>query len=171
MKSCRWVTLLACMLFAMPSVHAAVVSIRIMQHDKASDSVWDSSLLFEQSVMDSFFESGDIVTNDPVSATKNGETDAEICRKSLGSATDDGIDFFISIAIEYDTADSSNPQGILLSHIQYVTWEGFSVADSRMITEGRLVPETVTTDNDNEDGIKSFAAKVGRLIRSELNRH
>lgn len=172
MKSFCRVFVFALIMFCAYPVHAAVVSIRIMQHDKAADTaVLPESLIVEAAVMDCFFSAGDIVTNDPAFAAADTAGDAGELKKSLAGAKDNGVDYCVFITVEYDTAGSANPEGVLLSHIKSVMWTSWTVTDGKQIASGSQAPEQIAPDKDNEDGIKSFAVKMGRAIKTGLNRH
>ena len=86
------------------------VSIQIIQNNPGQEKVWVTSQLFEQSVINFYFDAGRIVSNSPIYISSN---DSDENRKALRAAlienNDGGMDYLVRIELFYKSSNSSVP--------------------------------------------------------------
>jgi hypothetical protein len=163
--------ILLCIIFfslSAASVFCTSLSIQIVQVQPGQDKICQTSQLFEQSVIDFFFESGHIVSNSPIYISTTGEKDEADLHQAIYDASAGYLSYFVSIAIQYAPAESVNPDMPRLADIKSVSWKTYSVASGQELAEGTMVPGAVTADTDNENGIISFAGLAAAKISAGL---
>ncbi len=153
--------------FAIHGVFAGSIAIQIIQNNPAQpEKVCAASYLFEQSIIDFFFENGHIVTNSPVYISSSDKKDADELHRSLQENSDGGMDILCRVQVDFNEAeDLTNPEALLLSNIKKVSWTNYSVASGKEISSGSGKPPKVDQNNNNESGISEFAS----LVASQLN--
>lgn len=152
------------------SAFCTSLAIEIVQDNPGQEEICQTSMYFEQSVIDFFFESGHIISNSPIYISVDEKKDSAQLAKALSEAADGYLSYFTSINIEYDTEKSSNPEAPLLENIKKVTWKTYSAQTGKQIAGGSAVPEKITTENDNEIGITNFASLVAAKISAGLGK-
>lgn len=154
---------------ALTSVHAKNISIQIVQNNPAAqDAVCASSWLIEQTILDYFFGTGHIVTNSPVHVSASSADDG--LKTALSESAEGGMDYLVRIEVDYKaSAQSSNPDAILLENIDRVTWKNYAVKTGLQLSDGSEVIGRVNRQNNNENGVSSFANLVAVKINASLN--
>ncbi len=151
-------------------VFAKNISIQIVQNNPAAqDSVCASSSLIEQTILDYFFGTGHIVTNSPV-YVKIGAAADDGLKTALSESAEGGMDYLVRIEVDYKPAvRSNNPDAILLENIDRVSWKNYAVKTGLQLSDGTERIGTVNRQNNNENGVSSFANLVALKINASLN--
>lgn len=171
MNKRRIVTVFFFLVITTASVFCTSLAIQVVQVNPGQDKVCQTSMYFEQSIIDFFFEAGHIVSNSPIYISVNEKKDTSEYNKSIGDASAGYMAYFVSIQLEYDTTKSTNPEAPLLENIKKVEWKIYSASSGKQISEGSAVPEKITDDNNNVSGITDFASMVGAKISAGLGKN
>ena len=159
-------------IFVAFSVHAKAkaLSAQIIQNNPGQEKTWATSEFFEQSVINYYFDSGRIVSNSPIYITTN---DSEKNRKALRAAlienNDGGMDYLIRIELFFKMSKTVAPDIPKLGNLDKVEWIVYNVGTGVEISSGSKKPSKVTTSNDNEIGIESFAYEVVEELTSSFD--
>ncbi|MDR2143582.1 MAG: hypothetical protein LBP29_04345 [Treponema sp.] len=100
----RWFLLPAVFFFSLGALSAATVSFLVVETGLAEESARpQSSLLWENGLMDVFFDAGHIVSNAPIMRIpeKTAEKLPDPARIEFDQARNGGADYFIMILLEY----------------------------------------------------------------------
>ena len=84
------------------SVFAENFSFQIFQHSKGISSVFEEVFEFEDELLNCFFSSGNIVSNEPAVISVSEKKDSSVISKSINSAFEGGLDNFCEIHIYFD---------------------------------------------------------------------
>jgi hypothetical protein len=145
--------ILICLLLLIPNcVYAKSINILINQIDGIQDSVRDSVQLFENSVMDFFFDAGFIVSSEKISL----ETDI---KKTVQIALDSSVNGFIDYLIVAKI--NVNPKS---DELISAGWEVINVATGKTIGSGLM--EAPKPYREKEVSIQRFGVDVGSEIYS-----
>jgi hypothetical protein len=141
------------LLFLVPNcVYAKSINILINQLDGLQDSVRDSVQLFENSVMDFFFDAGFIVSSEKICL----ETDI---KKTVQIALDSSVNGFIDYLIVAKI--NVNPKS---DELISAGWEVINVATGKTIGSGLM--EAPKPYREKEVSIQRFGVDVGSEIYS-----
>ena len=142
-----------CFLLLIPNcVYGKSINILINQIDGIQDSVRDSVQLFENSVMDFFFDAGFIVSSEKICL----ETDI---KKTVQIALDSSVNGFIDYLIV--TKINVNPKS---DELISAGWEVINVATGKTIGSGLM--EAPKPYREKEVSIQRFGVDVGSEIYS-----
>ena len=142
-----------CFLLLIPNcVYGKSIDILINQIDGIQDSVRDSVQLFENSVMDFFFDAGFIVSSEKISL----ETDI---KKTVQIALDSSVNGFIDYLIVAKI--NVNPKS---DELISAGWEVINVATGKTIGSGLM--EAPKPYREKEVSIQRFGVDVGSEIYS-----
>lgn len=145
------------------------ISIQIIQNNPGHEKVWATSELFEQSIINYFFDSGKIVSNSPIYIKdKSEDKNKKALRAALIENSDGGMEYLVRVELIYKNSNSAVPDMPKLGNIQKVEWKIYKVSNSSEIASGEKKPIKVTSSNDNELGIDEFAALVAKSLSSSL---
>ena len=145
--------ILICLLLLIPNcVYAKSINILINQIDGIQDSVRDSVQLFENSVMDFFFDAGFIVSSEKICL----ETDI---KKTVQIALDSSVNGFIDYLIVAKI--NVNPKS---DELISAGWEVINVATGKTIGSGLM--EAPKPYREKEVSIQRFGVDVGSEIYS-----
>jgi hypothetical protein len=100
----KWFLLPAVFFFSLGALSAATVSFLVVETGLAEESVRpQSSLLWENGLMDVFFDAGHIVSNAPIMRIPGKTTEKlpDPVRNELDQARNGGADYFIVVLLEY----------------------------------------------------------------------
>ncbi len=167
----RWVKSIFFVAFSMLCISGAFsksLSIQIIQNNPGQDKIWATSYFFEQNITDYFFDTGDIVSSSPIWISDTEEKNDGALKASLRENLDGGMDILVRVELFYDTSDSSNPDGILLSNIKNVAWKAYSVTSGTELFEGNATPEKPNKKTNNEVGLSQFAGFVAYKINTQM---
>ena len=145
--------ILICLLLLIPNcVYAKSINILINQIDGIQDSVRDSVQLFENSVMDFFFDAGFIVSSEKICLEKNIDKTVQI---ALDSSVDGFFEYLVIIKVNV------NPKSDELISAE---WEVINVATSKKIGNGSM--KAPKPYREKEVSIQRFGVDVGSEIYS-----
>lgn len=151
---------------------ARSLSIQVVQNNPAAteDQVFAVSDWVEQNVIDFFFETGNIVTTSPIVLYNADDSEN---KKNLMTALKEtfmgGMDTLIRIKLDYNE-EKDNPNLLLLDYIKNATWIIYDARSGKELASGECKVPKVTVENNNENGIRNFAANMaGDLSRGLLS--
>ena len=148
------------------ALFAKNISIQIIQNNPAAEeNVCESSYLIEQSLIDYFFSSGHIVSSTPIFIGTAG--DASSLKTALKTNAEGGMDYLVRVEVDYK-AGASNPDFVALENIEQVSWKNYSVLTGTEISAGKERIGTVNRQDNNENGVASFANFVAAKINAGL---
>ena len=148
--------------------NAKSLSIQIIQNNPGQEKIWATSYLFEQSITDYFFDTGNIVSSSPVWISDTDEKNRSALTASLKENREGGMDVLVRVELIYNTSDTSNPEAFLLENIKNVQWKAYAVSTGVEIFEGSAHPEKATSKNNNELGLAQFAGLVAYQINTQM---
>lgn len=166
----RWGCSLILLLLLTAICHAKTISVQVVQNNPGQERIWETTTLVEQSIIDYFFDDGNIVSNSPIwisssdDKKNHGALNAALIENSEG-----GMEFLVRVEVFFNTSKSSNPDAPLLENIEKVEWKIYSVDSGKEVSSGNEKPQKITLSNNNELGIKTFAYLVSGKINKALD--
>ena len=104
------------LLLASFAADAKSFSLQVIQRNTGGDSVFDTSYVVEQAIMDYFFEHGMIISSNQVIVSKRDDaSEKKELRRSLIEAKTGCMDLFVKLCLNFALEDSMNPSAVLLS--------------------------------------------------------
>ena len=150
-------------------LNAKSFSLQIVQRNTGGETIFDTSYVVEQAIMDYFFDRGAIVSNNSVIVSNNDDTKEKTqLHRSFVEAQEGCMNLFIKLFLNYALEDSTNPSAVLLSNIRDAEVEIVSVSDSNVLLEEKFIPEKVNSFNDDRGGVESFATDIAVEIQARL---
>lgn len=141
------------------------VSILILQKDGA-EKISESSRVFENHILNTLFDNGHIVSNEPISLYKDYEM---AVYNGFNSAVEGFMDYFVEITLEYDLTKSKNPDGVSLENIKNVQYTIKKVSTgSEIYKSGEILPNRESVSNQYV-GFNKFACEIADKINLNLN--
>jgi len=140
-------------IIAAPALWAANVSVLIMEAGQGETGS-QYPYLWENGLMDAFFDSGHIVSNSPklqITGKPDGDFPPE-AERDFDNAQEGGMDYFLIALIDY-----SKPANVLLRL--------FDIKSTKMVLEQKYVVTTLRTTKDETDKIKEAAMKMAAHLR------
>ena len=148
-KKCLAIAAFLSVIFA-PVITAANVSFLVIETGLSSEAGANQhSVLWEDGLLDVFFETGHIVSNAPVlriEAKPDGDFPEE-ARGDLDEAIEGGADFFILALLDY-TAGTSMPQNIFL--------QLYRIDPYKKIFEQQYTGKTFKSNKEEYDNLKAI---------------
>ena len=160
MGKCKRLVTLAVLFMCASFCFAKQISFQVVQHDFSASSVTEQSLVIEDEVLTSFFESGFIVTNSNAAVSDSKNQDAVLFKSGIGEAFNGSSDFFVQINLYYEITDSTTSSDADLQKIEFTiakTNTGTTIANRSL--------KSVKTGNKNLD-----LKKVSSNLVSEINK-
>lgn len=145
MGKTRKLLLIAGLLLCAQFCFAKQVSFQIIQHDDKTQNVTEQSLVLEDEMLNSFFETGYIVTNSPTVVSESAENDVILYNKALGDAYEGSSDYFIQVKLFYNNS------------LKQIDWSIASVATGNKIKESSITGSVTAAD---EKGMKKISSKL-----------
>lgn len=168
MKRTFFAFLLLCASFA---AGAKSFSLQVIQRNTGGDSVFDTSYVVEQAIMDYFFEHGMIISSNQVIVSKRDDaSEKKELRRSLIEAKSGCMDLFVKLYLNFALEDSKNPSAVLLSNINNAELEILSTETTETVATGKYSPKVVPNKNDNRGGVESFATDIAADIHTRLSK-
>ncbi len=150
-------------------LNAKSFSLQIVQRNTGGETIFDTSYVVEQAIMDYFFDRGTIVSNNSVIVSDNDAAKEKTrLHRSFVEAQEGSMNLFIKLFLNYALEDSTNPSAVLLSNIRDAEVEIVSVSDLNVLLEEKFVPEKANSFNDNRGGVESFATDIAVKIQASL---
>ena len=145
MGKTRKILLIAGLLLCAQVCFAKQVSFQIIQHDEKTQNVTEQSLVIEDEMLNSFFETGYIVTNSPTVVSESDENDVILYNKAMGDAYEGSSDYFIQVKLFYNNS------------LRQIDWSIASVATGNKIKESSITGSVTAAD---EKGMKKLSSKL-----------
>jgi len=145
MGKTRKLLLIAGLLLCAQFCFAKQVSFQIIQHDDKTQNVTEQSLVLEDEMLNSFFETGYIVTNSPTVVSESDENDVILYNKALGDAYEGSSDYFIQVKLFYNNS------------LKQIDWSIASVATGNKIKESSITGSVTAAD---EKGMKKISSRL-----------
>ncbi len=145
MGKTRKILLIAGFLLCAQVCFAKQVSFQIIQHDDKTQNVTEQSLVIEDEMLNSFFETGYIVTNSPTVVSESDENDVILYNKALGDAYEGSSDYFIQVKLFYNNS------------LKQIDWSIASVATGNKIKESSIKGSVTAAD---EKGMKKISSRL-----------
>ena len=160
--------LFSIIIFLTPFCFSKNISVQIIQNNPGQDKIWVTTELFEQYVIDCFFDNGQIISNSPIWISSSDSKNRGALRAALRENAIGGMDYLVRIEIFFKTGKNFAPDFPLLENIDKVSWKVYSVSTGLEEANGSGIPEKITDDNNNEVGISSFAHFITKKINSKI---
>jgi hypothetical protein len=163
----RFILILAALsAFPLP---AATVSFMVMETGLGeSRELNNASILWENTVLDAFFEAGHIVSNAPMlrvpgpaSPAGTGAEMPEAAREGFEGAREGGADYFILVHLDYPGAGDRNQRP------RDVSLRLFRVRPRAFIAEERLGEEKARSAGTEAETLKSTVRKLMPYMKNE----
>ena len=145
MGKTRKILLITGLLLCAQVCFAKQVSFQIIQHDDKTQNVTEQSLVIEDEMLNSFFETGYIVTNSPTVVSESDENDVILYNKAMGDAYEGSSDYFIQVKLFYNNS------------LRQIDWSIASVATGNKIKESSITGSVTAAD---EKGMKKLSSKL-----------
>ena len=156
MGKTRKLLLIAGLLLCAQFCFAKQVSFQIIQHDDKTQNVTEQSLVLEDEMLNSFFETGYIVTNSPTVVSESAENDVILYNKALGDAYEGSSDYFIQVKLFYNNS------------LKQIDWSIASVATGNKIKESSITGSVTAAD---EKGMKKISSRLMSEIYDILKKN
>ena len=138
---------------------AKSIALQVVQVDSVQKEIRASSVSVEEVILDNLFLNGFIATNSPIySADKTG----------INEAKEGFCEYFISVVLNYKKGKDNRVELNKLSMIKNAQWKIINVADGAVVASGENSVGKVTSENDNKEGVQSFALKIAKDIEPFL---
>ncbi len=147
---------------------AKSIALQVVQVDSIQKEIRASSVSVEEVILDNLFLNGFIATNSPIfSADKiNKIQDAD--KTGINEAKEGFCEYFISVVLNYKKGKDNRVELNKLSMIKNAQWKIINVTDGTVVASGENSVGKVTSENDNKEGVQSFALKVAKDIEQFL---
>ena len=141
-------------IFAAPALCAANVSVLVMESGQSRENTGPQyPALWENGLLDAFFDLGHIVTNSPkiqVDGKPDDDFPAE-AERDFDNAKEGGMDYFLIAVIDYSTP--------------YVSLRLFDIRSTKMVLERKYNITTFRNTKDETDKIKAAARTMAARLR------
>jgi hypothetical protein len=149
------------------AAYSAPFAIQISQFDKVRSGVNDSSMIFEDIMLDYFFEAGYIVSNLPANTTD--DPDNAPVTEAIKEAGEGSLDYVAAVILVYDRSDKP----VQPDHAQFsfasASWKLYRVSDGKMVSSGKIKSIDVT-GSDIDTNVKNCARSLSRELDAILRK-
>ncbi|MCR5188047.1 MAG: hypothetical protein K6C97_03855 [Treponema sp.] len=139
---------------------AKQISFQVVQHDQSADVVTEQSLVIEDEVLTSFFESGFIVTNSPAVISESDGQDAALFKTGIGEAFNGYSEYFVQINLFYERTEATTSKDADLQKIK------FTIAKTNT---GKTIANK-SFDNIKIANVNTDLRKVSLSLVKEINK-
>ena len=139
------------------------ISFQIVQHDDSADNVTEDSMTIEDSVLNTFFEYGYIVTNSDAAISDSVSQDEHLFKIGTGEAFNGYSDYFIQIKLYYERTDQTLSASSDLYKID------FTIASAKSgvkIAEKSL--ENIKVDRTKKNNLVKISSELVNQINKAL---
>ena len=155
----RLITVCFIVMFA-SNAFAKQISFQVVQHDQTSSIVTEQSLVIEDEVLNSFFESGYIVTNSDAAMSNSDGQDDLLFKAGIREAFEGCSEYFIQINLFFTRTDQTTSKNSDLEKINLTiakTNTGKTIANKSF-------------DNIKIVNVKTDLKKVSLSLVKEINK-
>lgn len=143
------------------------IAFHIMQHSNVLKDVAEQTLIIEDTILDYFFNSGYIVTNERAASVPQ-KTSSKATKESLQSAKEGGADFFVLIELFYNDEMPLDLDAISLLNIEKTTYTIFDAKNSKKLASKKNKVLKVPAVKTNVDGVKEYASTIATNIQKDI---
>ncbi|MGL4986666.1 MAG: hypothetical protein ACRC5H_05940 [Treponemataceae bacterium] len=167
-KTCIFLfILIICAIF---QINATSVTLLITQKDEKNDALRKTTLVFENSLMDFFFDNGVIISNEPIIT----QWKKKAAKKSSYNAAVNGFcNYVLAMTINYKKNASKGSEKILVDDIENIDWEVVDTVTDAVLIKGDYSPissfGTVKSRSEAINDINIFAYGLGQQIVNSLD--
>lgn len=147
----------------------ASVSFQIVQHNDSMSSVCNSVLVIEDEILNSFFNSGYIVSNSPASMSSSAAQDKKLWNLGYSEAVEGSFEDFIQIHLYFNESTAKNTQTVALGMIDKIGWKIVSLKNGKTVEE-KTKSIKKTMGADTEDNVRLFAKDFAVYIQGVLRK-
>ena len=158
LKRLGFLTILFC---ACTFCFANQISFQIVQHDESQDSVSEDSMTIEDAVLNSFFESGYIVTNSDAAISNSENQDEKLYKIGTNDAFNGYSDFFVQIKLFYERTEQTLVNSSDLYKIDFV------IAKPKT---GTKIAQKTISNIKVEAGKKNNLVKISSDLVNQINK-
>ena len=141
-------------IFAAPALCAANISVLVIEAGLNGEKPGNQyAVLWENALLDAFFDSGHIVTNSPkmqIDGKPDGDFPAET-ERDFDYAKEGGMDFFLIALIDYSTS--------------LVSLRLFDIRSTKKVLEQKYAATTFRNTKDESDKIKTATRIMAAHVR------
>lgn len=135
---------------------SASLTVLVNQRDSGGTIIFENTRIFEDGLINYFFETGNIVSNEPVclDLEYKGAFQAALDASKIGY-----IDYIAVFTISIDS---------LTQEISHVDWGVYDVTSGAEIDQGMITAPSIADKIDIEKGILKFAEQNGALVSKAI---
>ncbi len=148
------------------SCSAKSLSFQILQKNDSLTEVCESSLAFEDEILNYFFEKGYIVSNAPAVVSNSEEDDIKYYSDSFREASEGTVDYFCFIKVYFTGGEKEN-QKISLGNLKNISWKIVSVESGNVLEESSSKVKEKISQDDMEN-VRKFASDFALHIHNVL---
>lgn len=101
---------------------AAEVTMQVLQHGGNTENVSETALLLEDALLNSFFNAGHIVTNEPASMSYSDNDDKKFGQNLTTLSAMSGGDYVVQVIVFLQTEKSTSPESVRFVDIAKIEW-------------------------------------------------
>lgn len=149
---------------------AKQITVQIIQHDKTTNQVAESSLVIEDELLNGFFDNGFIVSNTPAVVSESETQDLSFYNIGIGDAYEGGADFFVQVKLFYNEKNQSEEESIISkkkTRLEKIDWTVASAVTGNKIKESSISNYSSETEPDDLRVISSdLIFEIKRAIKA-----
>ena len=148
------------------SVFGLNLSVLVVQKN-GTEKISESSKIFENQILNTLFDMGHIVSNEPIALYENYLYAHD---KAIESALNGYVDYYIEIIVEFNIEKSNNPEGITLDNIESVEYEIKNVYSGEVLYKSKkIIPDNIYGSTEFVS-FNKFACKIADNIILNIDR-
>ncbi len=153
----RFFILFGFVFLGIQAVFCSTISFEIVQKSGNLKELCEASLVFEDELMNCFFDAGYIASNSPAVVSSSDANDELFFEKALAQAGEGFSDYFIQVKLLFKNLKEEEKNVPSLNQIEKVSWKIVSVKNGKTINNGER--KVLGKKNfDSELGIRDFSA-------------
>lgn len=149
---------------------AKQITVQIIQHDKTTNHVEESSLVIEDELLNGFFDNGFIVSNTPAVISESETQDLSFYNIGIGDAYEGGADFFVQVKLFYNEKNQSEKEqnnGKTKTRLEKIDWTIASAVTGNKIKESTISNTSSETEPEDLRVISSdLIFEIKRAIKA-----
>lgn len=148
------------------SIFSETFSFQIFQHSKGLSSVFEEVFEFEDELLNCFFSSGNIVSNEPAVISVSEKKDSSVISKSINSAFEGGLDNFCEIHIYFDVSKDFSKENVF-AFLDKIVLKISSVKNPKKTEEKNILVDKPLS-SDQEAFLKDLVFEVASGLQKSL---
>ena len=161
MGNLKRIVIFTALLFSAALCFANQISFQIVQHDDSADNVTEDSMIIEDSVLNTFFEYGYIVTNSDAAISDSENQDEKLYKIGTNDAFNGYSDFFVQIKLFYERTEQTLVNSSDLYKIDFV------IAKPKT---GTKIAQKTISNIKVEAGKKNNLVKISSDLVNQINK-